>query len=340
MFWKLLPVRIFLVWLFLVAMIGLVFYLVVFRGANASVTQQILDKQKVLVRAEASNISSFFQAFSNSVALLAQRDSIKNHSAKASGDMDVFVEQWRSSGVVGGVILVDSQGRVQLNANVLGTHDVGMSMADRDYFSWAKTNPQSGQYFVGQPVISRLGPTKGQTIVPVASPVYKNGVFNGVVVASVKIHPLTQNYLELMKVSDVTEIYLISKQGELLYSNSLPADSTGLDIFQSLKDNPFSGSQTLSGEFKNALNKAGEGSLKAAYLSPKTGKIEEHLLAYSPISLGSQNWLLVMASPSKEVTGITVPIYLRLTALMILIFISIFFFGIISVREIRNQKSL
>lgn len=318
-----------MVGLFLVAGLGLVFYLVVFRAAESSVTQQMFNKQQMLVKAEASNISSFFQVFGKSIAVLAQ-------SANDIGDMDAFVEQWRDSGIVGGVILTDSQGKVELNSNISGTRDVGASVADRDYFSWAKTNPQEGRYFIGQPVISRMGPTKGQTIVPVASPVYKkNGVFNGVLVASVKVRPLTQNYLEIMKVADMTEVYLISKQGELLYGNFLPDDATGMNIFQFLKENPFSGSQILSDELKSALTMTREGSMKAAYLNPKTDKVEEHLLAYSPVSLGGQNWLLVMSSPTKEITDITVPIYFRLTALMVLISLSIFLFGIVSVKEVK-----
>lgn len=340
MFSKILPVRAFLIGLLLVAGIGVVSYLVIFRGARSTVTQQILSKQQILVRAQTSNISSFFQAFGNSIAVFARRDSIKNLSPDAAKALDTFVGQWRENGLIGGIVLTDSQGIVQFNSNVLGTRDVGGSLADRDYFTWAKTNPESDQYFVGQPVISRLGASKGQTIIPVAAAVYKNGVLTGTVVASVELVPLAQKYLELMKVSDISQVYLISKQGELLYSNSLPDDAAGLDLFQYLEEKPFPGSQILSNHLKNVLSTDREGSLNVTYLNPKTEKIEEHLLSYSPISLGPQEWLLVMSSPLSEVSDVTVPIYLRLTALFVLITLSIFAFGIISAREVKNQKSL
>lgn len=109
---------------------------------------------------------------------------------------------------------------------------MGGSLGDRDYFTWAKTNPEPNEYFVGQPVINRLGASKGQIIIPVAAAVYKNRVLNGAVVTSVELVPLAQKYLELMKVSDISQVYLISKQGKLLYSNSLPDDAADLDLFQ------------------------------------------------------------------------------------------------------------
>lgn len=326
--------------LLLVAGIGAVSYLVIFRGARSTITQQILSKQQILVRAETSNVSSFFQAFGNTIAVFAQRESIKNLSPDVTQDLDAFIQQWRESGLIGGVVLTDSQGIVLFNSNVLGTSDVGVSLGDRDFFTWAKTNPEPDQYFIGQPVISRLGASKGQLIVPVVSPVYKNGVLTGIIAASVQLQPLAQKYLELMKVSDISQVYLMSKQGKLLYSNSLPDEAIGLDLFQYLEEKPFPGSQILSNHLKNVLSTNSEGSLQAGYLNPKTDKVEEYLLSYSPISLGPQEWLLVMSSPSSEVSDVVVPIYFRLTALFVLITLSIFLFGIISVREVKNQKSL
>lgn len=82
--------------------------------------------------------------------------------------MDAFVEQWGKSGVIGGVVLTDRAGVVRFNSNVTGISDTGESLADRDYFSLAKSQKGPGEYFVGQPVVSRLGATKGKVIIPVA----------------------------------------------------------------------------------------------------------------------------------------------------------------------------
>jgi hypothetical protein len=113
-----------------------------------------------------------------------------------------------------------------------------------------------------------------------------------------------------MKISDTAKVYLINQKGDLLHSNS--------------------SGQGLLDSIKSRLNTTEEGSLRA----------EGHLIAYSPISLGSQNWIFIMASPSKEVGNITIPIYIRLISLFVLVSGTIFLFGVEVVREVRGQKSL
>lgn len=276
--------------------------------------QQMLSREQVMARAEARNVESFFQVFGDSIAVLAQLSSMERRDAKTIHDLDIFVEQWRGSNLVGGIVLTDKDGLAKFNSNVSGIPDVGMSLSDRDYFLWAKNSPE-GKYVVGQPVTSRLGPTKGQIIVPVAAPLYQKGVFAGVLVASVKLHPLIERYLKLMKVSDQTEVYLVNQEGKPLYG-SVP-DAVG---------------------FENALKAKQEGRLQATYLDSKSGKPEDHLIASSPISLGSQNWLLIMSSVSQDAKDLTAFIQIRRTVILILTSAAILMFGIIVAQENKIKK--
>lgn len=152
MFWKLLPARAILIGLILAGILAVIFYLTVYRGVDLLARQQVFKKQEIMVNAQKSNLLSFFDAFGNSVALLSQLDSIKNSSSSANIRLDEFVEQWRDSGIVGGVVLTDAEGKVIFNSNISGTKDTGALLADRDYYVWAKTSPQRGEYFVGRPV--------------------------------------------------------------------------------------------------------------------------------------------------------------------------------------------
>lgn len=324
MFRPALSIKLWFLELLLVAGLGAVFYLVLFRGAESTTTQHLLNRRQIIARAETANVTSFFEVFGGSIAVLAQLSSMERRDAKTVQDLDIFVEQWRDSKLVGGVTLTDKNGLVQLNSNVLGTSDVGTSLADRDYFLWAKNSSEEGEYFVGQPVTSRLGATKGQLIAPVAAPLYQKGVFAGAAVASVKLQPLTQRYLELMKVSDRTEAYLIDNRGKLLYS-PVP-DAVGLDV-----------SELLGTDIKNSLDTAQEGRLQASYLDSKSGKPEDHLIAYSPIFLRGQSWLLIMSSPASQVADATAPIQILQTAILILVSLTILLFGIIVVRENESR---
>ena len=328
MFWRALSIRSWLLGALLIAGLCAFFYLVFVRGTESATIQILLNRQQIIARAEANNVESFFQVFGESIAVLAQLSSMESLGTKTLEDVATFVDQWRESGLVGGVVLTDKNGLVQLNSNVLGTSDIGTSLADRDYFVWAKGEPKEGEYFIGQPIVSLLMATKDQIIVPVAAPVYQNSTFVGVVSATVKLQPLTERYLKLMKVSDdLTEVYLVDQYGKLLYSPV--RDAAGSDVSELLGDN-----------IKNALDTNQEGKMRATYSDSKSGKPEDHLIAYSSISLGGQNWLLITSSTYRSVVDLTVPTQILQTAMLILASLSILLFGIIVARENKSQKSL
>lgn len=307
MLWKILPARIYQFWFLAVVSLAVISYFVLGRQTATLFGQKFLNRQQVLARAGSINISSFFQEFGNSVSVLAQLKSITNPTSSV-WESDIFVKEWSDSGFIGGVALADRNGVVRLNSNILGTRNVGFSLADRDYFLWAKNEAKEGEYFIGSPVISRGQATEGQVIVPVASPVYQNGVFQGVVVTSPRLKDLAEHFLNLMKVSDSTRVYLINKEGNVLYTNS----------------------DSILQELDNLKDRQEEGTLKTP----------THLTAYSPIILGEQNWLIVMSSPSQEVSDFTAPLFIRLMAIILPTFLTFLFLGAVSIREVRGQNNL
>jgi len=307
MTWHRLSTRTAWLGLILIAGLGTVFYLVLARGAKISITQQLLQRRQTIARAEAASLVAFFQDFGDSVAVLARLGSLESRDAETLQDMEVFVEQWRDSDLVGGVVLTDRSGVVRFNANVSGTPDIGASLADRDYFVWAKQELGEGGHFVGQPVVSRLGASRGQVIVVVASPVFQNNTFTGVIAASVRLQPLAERYLELMKISDTAQTYLIDERGDLFYGSSLP-DEVGEDL-------------------KNILTVNEEGTLQT----------REHLVAYAPVKVASQNWFLVITSSADRVIDLTTPFYVREAAVLLFTSLTLVLFGIIAARE--SQKS-
>ena len=330
-----LPRRLWWIWLLIVAALGVVFYFTLNQGIVKPFVGQQLKQQQTVAEAETSNITSFFQVFGTSVSVLANLSSMGDRDATTVKDMDAFVSQWRDSNLVGGVVLTDRYGIVQFNANILGTKEVGVSLADRDYFVQAKNQSGGGGYFIGTPVVSRTGASKGQIIVPVASALYQKSVFMGVVVASVELQPLTEHYLGELKVPDQTHVFLIGQSGELLYSDPpIKVESTN---FFDAQGHPFLDSKTVN-DLRDALKTTKEGGRTTTYLNPETGKTETRLVAYAPIPLGERSLLLIMAVPIQEVTGITTPIYGQLTAILLLVSLTLLLFGIMVSREIQAQK--
>lgn len=290
------------------------------REAESTVSEQLLVRNQTLTRAQASNIISYFQTFGNSVAVLAQLTSIDRRDASTVRDIDTFVEQQRANGFIGGVILTDRNGVVRFNSNVLGTRDVGNSVADRDYFIWLRDKGKEGEYYVSEPIVSRLGATRDETIIVVASPVYQNGVFTGVIASSVKLAPLLERFFGLMKISDQARVHVVDGHGELLYSNSNP-DAFGTNISEYFSDD-----QILRDRIEYALSASEGGQLKT----------ETDLTAYSLINLETQNWLVIIFTPGEEVSDLVTPFYVRQTAVLILTSFTILLFGMMVIRRNKN----
>ncbi len=325
--WRRLLNQKWLIGLSLLTGLGVLLFLILARGTKSTLTEQLLKRKLTIARAEASNITSFFQQFGDDIRVFAHLSSIEHRDASTVQDMDTFVELRGTSGMIWGIALTDENGVVQFNSNVSGTRDIGALLSDRDYFVWAKDQSRSdGEYFVGQPVASRLGASKGEMIVPVAAAVYQDDVFAGVMVSAVKLQPLAERFLEFMKVSDATEVYLVGEQGVIFYSDSTP-DVVGSNIFELSKYTPFS-DKTVRDQLKNALKTSEEGTLQT----------KTHSIAYSPTLLVNQKWLLVMTTPGQQVEDLTLPIYVRQISILLFAIITSLLFGVVVAKEIKLKR--
>lgn len=306
--------------------IAAAFYFFIGVEAKTSVSDQFAKKQELLVRAEANNITSYINSLGNSIVVLSNLSSMERQDTSTAKDLDAFINQWKASGVIGGVIYADENGKVIFNSNVIGTPDLGGSVADRDYFAWAKSQTKEGEYFVGQPVVSRLGASEGKTIVVVASPVFRDDEFLGALGVSVELDGIAQHYLEVMKVSDTTDVYLIRSDGTVLYDNFNPA-ANGTKISQ------------VSSKLEALAGSTKIGSTEMTYVDPVEGKMEHNSVAFAPVDFGERKWTLVMASPVNvpDLWGLAIPMYVRVIILLVLISATLFLFGIVTVEEVRSN---
>lgn len=277
------------VWLFAVVTIITIIgsgYLMLGHNQRISIVDELLKKQLVLVKAGTADMDLFFQALGNSTAASAQHISIGHDTNLLVEDhLDLLINQWRKSGLVSGVVVTDEQGIITSNTDINGVSFVGQSLADKDYFVWAKNQSKKDDYFIGRADKNGLGEDGNQAILVVASPIFSNESFSGIVAVTVKVKPLVQ-YLEELRILDSTNIYLIDENGNFLYSTQ--------------------GSKLLSDSIKGNILSNKEGTLH------KDGQ----LVAYSPISVGSQNWLLVASSDeSKYIPAI--PFYVRQIVILV-----------------------
>lgn len=297
-----------------VAVAGLLVYLVLGRSVQTSASGRLVQSEETLARAQSASISSFFADYGESLAVFAQLSSVEQFNDSTARDMDTFVDQWRESGLIGGIILTDNKGVVRFNSNIQRQPNIGVSISDLDYFSWATSQEEEGNYFIGKSTVGRLGASAGQVIIPVASPVYAGSKFVGVLASSVRLAPLTERFLNKLMVSEDTRVYLVNSDRKILYNSSDPA-SVDLE-FNLLGDN-------LEKYFNN-----GTGGVK----------IKKDYLVYSPLSLGQNHWLLVMVSPSSGISNLARPIYVREVAILAAVWLMILLFAAISLPAKKAKK--
>lgn len=326
------------IWLWAIVLIcalSTVFYLILVRGAKFSYTEQSLNTEQVITKAQATNISSFFSLFSDSLIVL-QRTIEGKSDKQISKLMDDFVLTWAEDGLIGGVALTDKYGVVVLNSNSLGTPDIGDSLADRDFFDWAVNQKQGGAYYVGNHVTSRLGASKNKVIIPVAVPVFEGNEFRGVLVASVILESLTEHYLGLLRLSKFTEVYLLNESGVILFGPTKEIIEENIDI---LDPDFISGKSALS-DIATATKSNSPGSFEVNYLSPVSNRRESRVLTYQPINLKVKKMLVVVSSPLSEIAQPLKQAYLRQLLTLIFSTIVLLAFGLVIAKELSNQKTL
>lgn len=294
--------------LFAVLVLAAAFYFILAKDVRTRVSTRLLANQLTLARAQSASITSFFQTFGESLAVFAKLGSLQAQDATTTASMAAFVDQWSDSGLVSGLILTDRDGKVLFNENVANAPDTGNLVSDRDYFVWASGQPSTGGYFIGKPVPSRLGASEDKLILPVASPVFVDGEFSGVVAAAVVLNPLIAQYLEQLKVSEQTQTFLVSDNAVLYGAGDTQLTQSALESF----------AQPVEGSFEG-------------------GGV---LIAHAPIELGSDNMSVVTVTSDSAISELVLPIYVRQAAIFVLAIACILLFGLTTFNHAKKLPPL
>lgn len=293
--------KVYLLFLILIALfLGVVIIYNHFSETNSrqAIIEQALNREQTVVRSGRNSIHTFLDLTSKSLILLAREPDIINPNTNTQPFLEDFVSNWQDTPVMGAIIIND-QGIIDYGADQLGGSETGVSIADRKYFQESK-KAKPKEVFFGMPVKNRLKSFQDQYIITISTPIYEGENFKGVLGAGVLLSELAEDFLVPLKRSQDSQVYLMSSEGEMLYSPL--KELTGLNIPQYLRQYSFSGSQYLAEIIEKNLAERGEKKLQLARpdLKNKT-LLTSYLLAYSPIEFDGQAWYLVSATPAKEI---------------------------------------
>lgn len=310
-------------YIFLIILIlGLAVFLVLSFLPKYSVTGQLLKQEQAVADAEARNIQSFVEDLGKALIAVSQDEDIINPSSGTTRVLKSFIDKWDKNSLITGISVTDKDGIVIYNYSNLSPIEIGTSLADRDYFIWSKSQINSENFIVGEPVIARYGVNKGKYITVLAAPIIKNGVFSGMVASGLRIGEVTKYFLSFMRVSDSMDAYILGQNGYLFIDNQNPG-IVEEEVHDSRVNDLFSNNKDLNEKIYNALSKEKKGSTIAKYVDPSIDMPVFYAISYSPVVMPGRHWLVVLAAPAEEITKASSTTYIRQVSILLFLFLMI-----------------
>ncbi len=302
------------------AVLGIMFYLILGRGATTALVEQMLHRQQLSARSAARALEVFISHVGRSIVILSKTGNLSTFNSSSEEILHNFTDGWKGTPVIG-AILVDKEGLVRLvsDQNATSVGRLGVSVSDRFYFQRAKEMTEEG-VVIGVPVIPRLGERRDEYILPVVTPLFDNGEFAGVFVVAINLRILAEQYIYPLKSSENIRTFLVTNEGVVLHSPR--ADLVGVNYFDYIEQNPFLGSDFILSQLKASLPAKDEGKFDLVLPTlEKDGLLTRYLIAYSPLWEGERGWILAMAAPVEEVFAFRGPYYFRIFSVFTITFL-------------------
>lgn len=304
---------------FIIAAVAAAIYVLLLKQTSDLLIDQMLRREQSAIGAGAEIVNVFISSVGFQNSTFARRISIvtpnPDDTPKA---LMALIDGWKDTPISGAVV-TDDEGEVLYGYDRLGSIGQGINVSERDYFKWAKKATE-GEEYVGTPIISKIGFANGRYIVPVASPVIKNGRFVGVMVISFLADEIPGRYLNSLKISDETRIYLIDQNGTIV--SSPIQQLIGINYLDYISQSGAPDKERIVQTLKASLASEKEGNLDITLPDEiKGGVSTRFLIAYTPITAGSAHWVLAIATPAQEALVYAAPFYWKNLGVVALAFI-------------------
>lgn len=307
----------------LIVILGLIYFLLICLLPRYSIVGQLLRQEHAVAEAQAQNIQTFVNDMGNDLISVSKENDIVNPGLGTNKVLKSFVDRWGKNNIITGISITDKEGVVIYNHSNISPMEIGTSLADRDYFIWAKDQIAGGHYIVGASIIARYGVNEGRYITPLAVPIFRDGVFSGMLASAIRTSEMTEYFLSTMNISGNTDVFLLGKNGYILFNSRNPEDLE-INISEAKQNNLFLDNKRLNEKIYNALAKEKDGSLVAKYKDSNSGVPESHAIAYYPVIMPGRHWLVVLATPVTEVTKPSIPTYVNHVAILMLLSLTMF----------------
>ena len=324
--------------------VGIVLYFEEGNSTQTALADQMLHREQVVTRSGSISLSTFVQDLSNQVSAYSTWPYIESFDKdNVQDDVNILLHSWENT-PVSGILLIDKNGVVRYGADRNRVVGIGADLSKVAYYTWAKT-AIPGDRFVGSPIVSKIGFTTGRYIVPVAAPVFKDGKFNGVLVITFLVDDATTKFLDPLKISDNTLVFVLDHDGNFVFS-PIP-NLIGTNFTNLFNDRSFPGKDGVIAGFKGEFAKPDtQGKFDITIPNLMYGNtLTRFLMTYSVANLGPGNdWSLIVMTPASDAFLFTGPFYTDQIFTLIYLIIVVIGFSLVGIttgriKEIKvNQK--
>jgi C4-dicarboxylate-specific signal transduction histidine kinase len=275
-----------------------IFYWVTLKGTRETLNDEFSNREQIVARSGSQSISEFINLLGKNISVLSVDISEDPSVVNVKDNLSRFMAGWGNT-PASAILFADKDGKVVANENIASIPAVGSSVADLPYFTWAK-KAKVGEYLITSPIVGTVGYTKGKNMIALASPVVVNGKFSGVVRVAIVLTDLANPYLNSLKFTENTRVYLSDEKGTIL--SSVTNTLIGVNYINYLSKISYKGQPDALNKFVNAISSPNSEGKFVAVLSDSLnqGKLVNYVVAYSKVKVGSSNWFLVVASPESE----------------------------------------
>jgi hypothetical protein len=261
---------------------------------------QVKIRKQDLARSGAQSISNYFQTRQKEVSVLAEVPPVKSQDEAVGRPFLTKALASVNDEMLGDLVRIDNQGKVVWVINGKGDRNgEGLSVADRDYYVWAKTQNESGKVFLSDPVQARFGTFKNDWVVVMGAPVFNDSnEFDGEVLASFAVKELTERYVDPMVEIAGTKSYLVTGEGVIVDSNS--PNTRGVNIANAADIEVDNQQEQTMAIISSVLNQKGASLVTYANVLPGVSGDSNTILASAPLKVSDQTWSLWLSAPIQK----------------------------------------
>jgi len=270
--------------------------------ARARFFEQYNRQQLLLAQQTARGIEDVFQALRGNLGLLTSLFEDREVTQANAADVQATMRRMHdnlSGTTVSDMALFDREGTV-VTSYPPSPGTVGTNLSWRDYFRWAREEGKPGQIYLTTVRPLAAGAMRGQEAMLIVEGIYaKDGRFRGLALIAVDFKEVARRHVLSVRIGQNGYAWLVDRKAQTVL-----VDPTGRMGGKSLGEAFLQRWPRLYGILTSASADQPGTDWYDYEDFPDQNATVRKLVAYSPVHIADQSWLVGVATPEREVENL------------------------------------